>query len=46
MELLRTQIQIHWSNFHILEAKQNAELSDSPVKTCNLQQVRGKFIWF
>ena len=35
------------NTFHILEAqrKQNAELSNSPVKTCNFQQVKGKITW-
>ena len=26
--------------------KQNAKLSNSPVKTCKLQQVKGKIVWF
>ena len=40
MELLHTQIQIEWpETFLILKTKRkrNAELSNSPVKTCKLQ---------
>ena len=46
IQTLVTQIRIHWSEiFHILKAK-CADPSDLPVKTFNLQQVRGKFICF
>ena len=46
MQVLHTQIQ--WPN-HILDAKhkkQNVELSNSPVKLCNLHPTIGKLLWF
>ena len=34
-------------SFYLEEkCKQNAKLSNSPVKTCKLQQVKGKIVWF
>jgi hypothetical protein len=51
MELLRTQITNTVARiFSHAEAnhkqKQIVELSNSPVKTCTLRQVKFKIIWF
>ena len=38
---IRTQFQILWPEIFLIfeeKSKQNAKLSNSPVKTCNLQQ--------